>query len=245
MSAFFVSAISVAQASTDCISHLKKEKVSVGYVYDGDTVQLSDSRRVRLVGINTPELKSGPEWSKVIARQATSLLKRWVFTHKKNTYLQVEKEGHDSYGRILGYIVDSNGVGPDAALLEKGLAYGVAVAPNLQKQECHRRAEKRARLASVGVWAYKPLHAHEFTKKKLGFSVLQGKVTRQFHFKTADALVLDEKVVVMLRRSPRLPPLFGRKVQVRGWVQAKVFKRDEFKAAFTLYLSHVSNIEVL
>ena len=240
-----MSVVSVAQASNSCISTLKKEKVSVRYVYDGDTVQLSDRRRVRLVGINTPELKSGPGWSKAIARQAASVLKRWVFLHKEDTYLQIEKEAHDNYGRVLGYVVDSNGVGPDVTLLEKGLAYGVAIAPNLQKQKCHRRAEKRARLAAVGVWAHKPLRAREFNKEHLGFSVLQGKVTRQFHFKTADALVLDEKVVVMQRRSLRLPSLSGRIVQVRGWVQAKTFKRDGFEAAFTLYLNHPSNVEIL
>lgn len=245
MSAFFVSAISIAHASDNCVSTLKKVKVSVRYVYDGDTVQLSDRRRVRLVGINTPELKSGPEWSRDIARQATSVLQHWVSLNKEGIYLQVEKEAHDSYGRVLGYIVDSQGVGPDVALLEKGLAYGVAIAPNLQKQKCHWAAEKRARSAAVGVWAHESLRASEFSKKWLGFSVLQGQVTRQFRFKTAGALVLDEKVVVMLRRSPRLPSLSGRRVQVRGWVQSKPFKRDGFDAAFTLYLNHISNVEVL
>ncbi|MGY8870190.1 MAG: thermonuclease family protein [Pseudomonadales bacterium] len=245
MSAFFVSAISVVQASDDCVSSLKKEKVSVRYVYDGDTVQLSDRRRVRLVGINTPELKSGPAWSRAIARQATSVLQYWVSLHKEGTYLQIEKEAHDSYGRVLGYLVDSQGVGPDVALLEQGLAYGVSIAPNLQKQKCHWVAEKIARSVPVGVWVHEPLRASKLSKKQLGFSMLQGLVTRQYRFKTADALVLDEKVVVMLRSASRLPSLFGRNIQVRGWVQAKAFRYDGFSAAFTLYLNQASNIEVL
>ncbi|WP_028467890.1 thermonuclease family protein [Neptunomonas japonica] len=244
MSAFFVSAISVVQASDSCVLSIKKVKVSVRYVYDGDTLELSDRRRVRLVGINTPELKSGSSWSRVVAQQATSVLKYWVSLHKEDVYLQIEKEAHDSYGRVLGYIVDSKGVGPDIELLEKGLAYAISVAPNVQKKKCHRLAEKKARSAELGVWAHELMHASNFSRKHLGFSVLQGKVTRQFRFKTADALVLDEKVVVMLRGTSRLPSLSGRNVQVRGWVQAKTFKRDGFDAAFTVYLNHVSNIEV-
>lgn len=245
MSAFFVSAISVVQASDSCMSSIKKVKVSVRYVYDGDTLQLSDRRRVRLVGINTPELKSGPSWSRVIAQQAAAVLKHWVSLHKEEIYLQVEREAHDSYGRVLGYIVGSNGAGPDIELLEKGLAYSVAVAPNVQKQKCHWLIEKKARSAGVGVWAHEPVRASKFGKKHLGFAVLQGKVTRQFRFKTAVALVLDDKVVVMLRNTSRLVSLSGRNVQVRGWAQAKAFKRDGFNAAFTVYLNHASNIEVL
>lgn len=245
LSAFFLSAVSVSQASDSCTSGLKKQRVEVRYVYDGDTLQLSDNRRVRLVGINTPELGKGPAWSRSIAKQAASTLKQWVSLHKQDVYLQIEKESHDSYGRTLGYIVDSTGLGPDVALLEKGLAYSVAVAPNLQKLRCHKAAEKRARLAGLGVWLHGPFSASSFDKKQLGFALVQGTVTRQYRFKTAEALVLDENVVVMLRRALPLSPISGRKVQVRGWVQAKKFKRGRFEASFVMYLSHTSNVEEL
>ena len=253
MSAFFVSAtslltappISPLQASESCQSALKKEKVSVRYVYDGDTLQLSDRRRVRLVGLNTPELKEGAGWSRSVAVDAKSMLEQWL-SLQSNVYLQVEQDAYDDYGRVLGYIVDAKGDDPAVTLLERGLAYAVVIAPNIEKQRCYFAAEKKARQAGVGVWAHAAVtQAKHLSKKNTGFTLVQGRVTRQFHFKTSEALVLDENLVVMLRGVTRLPSLSGKEVRVRGWIQAKSFKRDAFSARFTVYLNHFANVEVL
>ncbi|SFF86451.1 thermonuclease family protein [Neptunomonas qingdaonensis] len=249
MSAFFVSVISSLisplQASERCESTLTKEKVSVRYVYDGDTLQLSDRRKVRLVGLNTPELKEGPAWSRFVAKQAKSTLQQWL-SLQQNVYLQVEQDARDDYGRILGYLVNAKGEDPAVALLEKGLAYAVVIAPNIEKQRCYFAAEKRARLADVGVWAQAAvIRAKNLNKKLTGFSLVQGKVTRQFHFKTSEAVVLDDNLVVMLKGVSRLPSLAGKEVRVRGWVQARKFTRDAFSTRFTVYLNHMANVEIL
>lgn len=246
MSAFFVSAVSSVQASDGCIANLKKEQVSVRYVYDGDTLQLSDRRRIRLVGLNTPELKKGNVWSRHIAKEAKNYLEQWLSLRQGRLYLQVELDTHDDYGRVLGYIVDAENRDPSVELLEKGLGYAIAIAPNLKKQKCYFKAEQKALLAGAGVWSYDSvIRAKDITKKDAGFSVVQGTVTRQYHFKTSDALVLDEKLVVMLKKAPRISSFIGRKIKVRGWVQATPFRRDNFSAAVTLYLNHTANIEVL
>ncbi len=252
MSAFFVSVLlllasplQASQASANCRSTLKQEKVSVRYVYDGDTLQLSDRRRVRLAGLNTPELKEGPAWSRSVAQDAKSRLQQWL-SLQQHVYLQVEQDPHDDYGRVLGYIVDAKGNDPAVTLLEKGLAHAVAIAPNIEKQRCYFAAERKARLAGVGVWAYpSALRAKDFRKDQAGFALVQGRVTRQFHFKTSQAIVLDDAIVVMLRGVSRLPSLSGKDVRIRGWVQAKKFKRKDFSAHFTVYLNHFANVEVL
>jgi micrococcal nuclease len=250
MSAFFVSVISPVIlpvfAFDSCVSGLKKEKVSIRYVYDGDTVQLSDRRRVRLVGLNTPELKEGVGWSRAIAKDAKSFLEDWLNIQQGDVFLQVEQETHDSYGRVLGYLVDAKGMGPGVDLLEKGLGYAIAIAPNIEKQKCYFAAEKKARLAGVGVWSFDAIvRAKNITKKRSGFLVVEGRVTRQYHFKTSDAFVLDNHLVVMLRHAPRMPALMGKKVRVRGWVHAKKFTRDGFSAGFSLYLNHAANVDAL
>ena len=42
-----------------CPTRDTSERVTVTYVYDGDTVKLADGRRLRLIGINAPELLPG------------------------------------------------------------------------------------------------------------------------------------------------------------------------------------------
>lgn len=249
MGAFFVPALlffaSPLQASENCRSTLKREKVSVGYVYDGDTLKLSDRRRVRLAGLNTPELKEGPAWSRSVAQDAKSKLQQWL-SLQQHVYLQVERDPRDDYGRVLGYIDNAKGEDPAVALLEKGLAYAVVVAPNTQKQRCYFAAEKTARLAGVGVWAHAPVVlAKDFRKAQTGFALVRGRVTRQFHFKTSEAIVLDDNLVVILRGVSRLPSLSGKEVRIRGWVQDRVFTRNAFSARFTVYLNHKANVEVL
>lgn len=247
MSAFFVSVISPfispLQASESCQSALKKEKVSVRYVYDGDTLQLSDRRRVRLVGLNTPELKEGSSWSRSVAVDAKSTLEQWL-SLRPNVYLQIEQDARDDYGRVLGYMVDDKGEDPAVTLLERGLAYAVVIAPNTEKQRCYFAIERKARQAGVGVWAHVVTRAKNLTKNT-GFALVQGKVTRQFHFKTSEAIVLDDNLVVMLRGVSRLPSLSGKEVRIRGWVQDRAFTRKDFSARFTVYLNHKANVEVL
>ncbi|WP_162224952.1 thermonuclease family protein [Neptunomonas antarctica] len=250
MSAFFVSVISPVMlpvlASDNCVSGLKKEKIAIRYVYDGDTVQLSDRRKVRLAGLNTPELKAGVGWSRAIAKDAKSFLEHWLNVRQGGVFLQIEQETHDSYGRVLGYLVDAKGKGPGVDLLKKGLGYAIAIAPNLEKQKCYFAAEQKARLAGVGVWSFDSIVlAKNITRKHSGFLVVEGEITHQYHFKTSDALVLNNHLVVMLRKAPRMSELMGKKIRVRGWVHAKKFTRDGFSADFSLYLNHSANIDVL
>lgn len=75
--------------------------------------------------------------------------------------------------------------------------------------------------------------------------LVQGRVTRHFRFKTSEAIVLDDNLVVMIKGVLPLPLLSGDMVRVRGWVQSKQFTRDDFSAFFMVHLNHVANIEML
>ena len=46
-------------ANTDCSSQRYDETTSIRYIHDGDTLHLKDGRKVRLIGINTPEVAHG------------------------------------------------------------------------------------------------------------------------------------------------------------------------------------------
>jgi len=50
-----------AGVADNCAAGQTSERVRVIHVYDGDTVKLADGRRLRFIGINTPETWSdGP-----------------------------------------------------------------------------------------------------------------------------------------------------------------------------------------
>ncbi|HEX6247946.1 MAG TPA: thermonuclease family protein [Nocardioidaceae bacterium] len=85
----------------------------VVYVVDGDTVDLANGERVRLVGIDTPERgECGSE-------ESTANLERLVLG--KRVRLRISDEDRDGYGRLLRY-VDVGRVDAGLRQIEAGLA---------------------------------------------------------------------------------------------------------------------------
>lgn len=85
----------------------------VTHVVDGDTVDLANGERVRLVGIDTPEVgECGYE-------QSSQALARLVLD--RQVELVVSDEDRDGYGRLLRY-VDVGGVDAGLQLVRDGLA---------------------------------------------------------------------------------------------------------------------------
>lgn len=76
------------------------EKYPVRNVYDGDTLTLVDERRVRFLGIDTPEIKENQPY----AQEAKAYTKDRC--HKKDIWLTYEPGGEktDHYGRLLAFV---------------------------------------------------------------------------------------------------------------------------------------------
>jgi micrococcal nuclease len=76
------------------------ESAVVAYVIDGDTIQLVDGRRVRLVQIDTPE-----KGSECYGDEATALTRRLLLP---GTQVRIEQDPAldqvDSFGRKLAYV---------------------------------------------------------------------------------------------------------------------------------------------
>lgn len=85
----------------------------VSYVVDGDTIDLANGERVRLVGIDTPEQgECGSD-------AATAHLAGLVLGERVR--LRISDEDRDGYGRLLRY-VDVGGVDAGLRQIEAGLA---------------------------------------------------------------------------------------------------------------------------
>lgn len=97
-------------------------------VVDGDTVDvlidlgfsIYHKERVRLSGIDTPEMNSKNLTEKEIAKKAKSFLTVWL-KDQKNLTIKTYKD--DKYGRLLGEIFGNGGVCINNLLMEKGLAW--------------------------------------------------------------------------------------------------------------------------
>jgi micrococcal nuclease len=72
------------------------ETATVAHVVDGDTIELTDGRRVRYIGINTPE-RDQPYY-----QEATEANRQLV--DGKDVQLECDQETFDKYGRTLAYI---------------------------------------------------------------------------------------------------------------------------------------------
>lgn len=94
------------------------ETAVVAWVTDGDTVRLTDGRRVRLLQIDTPELGTGECYSRAARTALVRLAPPGArVTLEPDTAL----DQVDRYGRILRYLV-RGGVNLDIELVAQGAA---------------------------------------------------------------------------------------------------------------------------
>lgn len=101
-------------------------------VVDGDTVDVSvdlgfrlhQDMRLRLLGINTPELLSKSETERLAAQAARDYLRGLL--EGKSLRIQTHKDGQDKYGRYLAVIfVDDLNVNQDLIKAGHGVPYMV------------------------------------------------------------------------------------------------------------------------
>ncbi len=118
----------------------------VRQVADGDSFRCSDGRRVRLIGIDSPERDQGPFGNK--AQQA--LL--GILPPGSDVLLEYDLRPTDQYGRLLAYVW----TGPilvNEALVRGGWAVLYTVPPNIKYAERFRQAQNEARAQGTGLWA--------------------------------------------------------------------------------------------
>lgn len=130
----------------------KGDDTSVLRVIDGDTIQVSDGTRVRLIGIDTPETvdPSGPVgcFGPEATRYASALLP--VGTRIRLVY---DVERLDRFGRTLAYVYRlTDGAFVNQAIARNGFGLQATFPPNVAHAEEFRVAVADARRANLGLW---------------------------------------------------------------------------------------------
>ena len=132
-------------------------QVRVTAVVDGDTLRVEDLAgrplgRVRLLGIDAPEVAHPPTPAECYADQATALLED--LAPVGSTVQLVTDSGQpdrDRYDRLLRY-VDHDDVDVAHELLARGAARRYEAAPDLAREDSYAAAADDAQEAASGLW---------------------------------------------------------------------------------------------
>ena len=228
--AFVLCYCSTTVNATDCTAIRAYERVEVSYVYDGDTVKLADGRKLRFIGINTPEIGRHGKANQALATQARTFLNDLLNEHNRTLNLQSGTEEHDHYGRLLAHAFLETGSNVAVQLLDAGLATTLVIPPNTWSVDCYQQHENDARSASRGLWslpAYQPLDSATLQRDTKGFRIVHGRITGIRH--TRYNVWLDLNRTLRVRVSNKdlsnfepgyLDDLVGKNVEVRGWIKS-------------------------
>ena len=115
---------------------------------DGDTLWLSGIGKVRLIGMDTPEVYGGVE---CFGREASAFVERTVPLGTEVRY-RLGVEERDRYGRALAYVWLRDGRFLNRLLVARGYATPLTVPPNVEYEDLFVRVARRAREAGRGLW---------------------------------------------------------------------------------------------
>jgi micrococcal nuclease len=148
-----LAAVAAIQTPSIAARLLRSESVLVRSVIDGDTIDVATVGRVRLLGIDAPEIGRGFDTSAPFAREARERLTQLVL----HRWVRLEQEGatRDVYNRHLAYVMTEDGLCVNAALVRDGLARVSARLPLTRLTEL-QRAEADARAFRRGMWGSAP-----------------------------------------------------------------------------------------
>lgn len=199
----------------------------VRHVYDGDTLTLDDGSRVRVLGIDAPELGRDGRPDEPLARAARDAA-RELLLRNAQVHLHAEAETSDHYDRRLAHVLGPQGTNLALHLLERGLVTTLAVPPNARLAPCYATAEAAARAARRGLWgerAYRTLAAREL-RADGRFHRVRGEVTRSWRSRKGWSMLLDDRVQLWIAEADlaafdrgRLERAGGRTVETQGDVK--------------------------
>jgi len=200
------------------------ESAVVARVLDGDTFDLTDGRRVRMLNINTPEK------GEFGADNAKTYLKQF-----ENKTVEISVIGRETYGRLLARVYAPNYI--NLNMVREGLARTLLVQDEEVKE--FARAQQEAIEGNRGVWARSANYgclAGEIDKKdeyvefenrcaiSLAGWTVSDETTREYTFKTEPA---ERFVLYSARGSENKTALFWKRVNAWNNDRDALIVRDE------------------
>lgn len=137
--------------------------VLVKRVIDGDTIQLESGERVRLIGIDTPEMHESEKLYRDSQRTKQDIAtikelgrRAYLFTKNlvegKRVTLEFDLEKRDKYNRLLAYIYLKDGTLVNAEIVKQGYASLMTIPPNVKYADLFLKLYQEARNNRRGLW---------------------------------------------------------------------------------------------
>jgi micrococcal nuclease len=146
---FFSSPTPALPTSIPPIASDSAELAVVKRVVDGDTIELSDGRKVRYIGVDTPELHHPTKGVQCFGKEAMEKNKELV--EGKTIKMVKDVSETDRYKRLLRYVwVDTTFV--NEFLAKEGFARQATFPPDVRYVELFKSAAEQARLQNKGLW---------------------------------------------------------------------------------------------
>lgn len=234
LSAISIIAFNVSASENCAIDHTDL-RVTVEQVVDGDTLDVRPNRnkaarpfRIRLIGVNAPELTRDEKPAQVLAHAARDQLISLIRKHHNTLLLRFDQQANDHYGRRLAHAFLDNGKNIQAWLIEQGLASHIAIPPNLWQLDCYHRTQLRAQNQRMGIWneaRFQPVSTADISASMAGFRLIKGRVSAIQHTHKSVWIHFGKTFSVRIARSdlhhfdPReLQRLPGKDIIVSGWI---------------------------
>ncbi|MES9991546.1 MAG: thermonuclease family protein [Candidatus Thiodiazotropha sp.] len=219
----FISLSSLNVHAASC-SPCDSRPLEVAHVHDGDTLRLKDGRKLRLIGVNTPELGNGvdPEPGALAAKQ---LLETLVNRGGGRVRVCLDADAEDRYGRTLAHIYGPRGESITHQLLKLGAGHHVVIPPNLRNLRCYQEAEREAREGASGIWRLPIRDTSQLRGDESGFHILTGRVVRIGRSRSGLWLNLEGGLALRITwddwnrfHIEEADLLLDARIEVRGWI---------------------------
>ena len=213
-------------------------------VTDGDTITLEGGKRVRLLGINAPEIDSRNRTGEPGGIQAKNWLRDKL--QERRVYLEYDQQKQDHYQRELAHLHLSSGEHINLSLVANGLATVAIIPPNIRHADAMIRAQQQAERQQLGIWAmphYAPYPLAKLTVKPAGWQRYHAKVSKVQRNRRFSRLIVSNNIDIRIANSDlkMFPPLkhyLNKRLEVRGWVSRS-------KNHFSIRVRHPSALILL
>ena len=221
--------------------------VQVDYVIDGDTVVLGNGEKVRLIGIDTPEIGRNSKPSQAYALVARDFLSSLLVRGHKYV-LSYGVERLDRHGRTLGHLFTEDGQNLQAEILARGYATPLNIPPNILFANCYREKTNLAISNKLGLWKlkqYQQRPANTLSRHDTGYRIVSGHITQISNSASSIWLKMNKYLTIRINRRDlkSLPDLNftklkGQKLKVRGKIYI-------YKKQLRMDLRHSDDIETI
>ncbi len=125
-------------------------------VIDGDTIDVDiggQTKRIRLIGINTPETVDPRKLVECFGREASEKAKSILSGKRVVLESDPSQDERDKYGRLLRYVFLEDGTNFNFLMIRYGYAYEYTYDLPYRYQAEFKQAQKEAEENKAGLWA--------------------------------------------------------------------------------------------